>query len=321
MTDIAHALLVLAAGGVIGLPTETVYGLAADGLNPEAVARIFVIKGRPAGHPLILHLPDASELDRYAREVPERARRLADAFWPGPLTLILGRSALVPDAVTGGRDTVALRVPAHPVALEVLRRFGRPLAAPSANRFGSVSPTARTHVLADLGDDVPLVLEGGSCEVGLESTIVDLSRGAPRILRPGRIGAEELERALDEPVLRDDGSGPAAPGMLESHYAPRARVVICEASEIVARARASTDRGVGLLVDDACEVPTDSRFVVRRVGTTAASAAHELYAALRELDEAGVDIIFAEHSFGSGGALTGLDLAIDDRLRRAAARR
>lgn len=321
MTDVGHALLLLAAGGVIGLPTETVYGLAADGLNPEAVARIFVVKGRPTGHPLILHLSDASELERYVREVPERARRLADAFWPGPLTLILERSALVPDAVTGGRDTVALRVPAHPVALEVLRRFGRPLAAPSANRFGSVSPTTRAHVLADLGDDVPLVLEGGSCEVGLESTIVDLSRGVPRILRPGRVGAEELERVLDEPVLQDDGGGPAAPGTLESHYAPRARVVLCEAVEVVGRARTSTDAKVGLLVDDAVEVPSGARFVVRRVGSSAARAAHELYAALRELDEAGVGTIFAEHSFGSGGSLTGLDLAIDDRLRRAAARR
>lgn len=321
MSEVAEAVSVLAAGGVIGLPTETVYGLAADGLNPAAVARIFAIKGRPTAHPLILHLADASELDRYAREVPERARRLAAAFWPGPLTLILERSALVPDAVTGGRSTVALRVPGHPVALEVLRRFGGPLAAPSANRFGSVSPTTRAHVLADLGDDVPVVLEGGACEVGLESTIVDLSRGAPRILRPGRVGSLDIERVLGEAVLGDDGDGPAAPGTLESHYAPRARVVLCEASEVVERARASTEAKVGLLVDDACQVPSEARLVVRRVGGTAASAAHELYAALRELDEAGVGVIFAEHSFGGGRARTGLDLAIEDRLQRAAAGR
>lgn len=318
MSELDQAVAVLSAGGVVGLPTETVYGLAADGLNAEAVARIFAIKGRPTGHPLILHLAEASELGRYAREVPERARRLAAAFWPGPLTLILERSALVPDAVTGGRDTVALRVPAHPVALEVLRRLGRPLAAPSANRFGSVSPTTRAHVLADLGSNVPIVLEGGACEVGLESTIVDLSRGAPRILRPGKIGRAEIERALGEPVLSDDGGGPAAPGTLESHYAPRARVVLCDASAIAEQARTSSESKVGLLVDDAAVVPSGARFVVRRVGTTAASAAHELYAALRELDEAGVSVIFAEHTFGEGAALTGLDLAIEDRLRRAA---
>lgn len=236
---ITAAVELLLAGQVIGLPTETVYGLAADGTNPAAVRRIFELKGRPTGHPLILHLGAVDWLDRYAAEVPERARALAARFWPGPLTMVLPRSGLVPDAVTGGMDTVALRMPRHPVALQVLRRLDRPLAAPSANLFGRVSPTTRAHVEHDFGANVPLVLEGGATEQGVESTILDLTTATPRLLRHGGISKATLEAALGEPIeelLHVRPRGIVAPGMLESHYAPEAPLVLCAPEELVVTA-------------------------------------------------------------------------------------
>ncbi|HSC85749.1 MAG TPA: L-threonylcarbamoyladenylate synthase [Polyangiaceae bacterium] len=302
----------------IGLPTETVYGLAADGTNPEAVARIFAIKGRPTGHPLILHLGHTSWLERYAHDVPERARVLAARFWPGPLTMVLRRSQAVPLEVTGGLETVALRVPAHPIALELLRRFDRPLAAPSANRFGSVSPTTRAHVLADLGDDVPLVLEGGPSDVGVESTIVDLSGEHPRLLRPGGISREQLEEALGEPVLASDGSV-AAPGTLASHYAPSVPVQLVAALELWRLAldvRGREDERIGVLTDQepSGELPPHVEWV--QLGHDAREQAHELYAGLRELDSRGVSRILS-----SLPTEVGLGAAVADRLRRAAAPR
>ncbi|MEK7737911.1 MAG: L-threonylcarbamoyladenylate synthase, partial [Pseudomonadota bacterium] len=198
--QIAHAVTLLRAGELVAFPTETVYGLGADAANPAAVAKIFAAKGRPADHPLIVHLPSAEALDAWAREVPESARKLAAAFWPGPLTLILKRQPQVPDAVTGGQDTVGLRVPDHPLALALLKAFDggrfRGIAAPSANRYGRISPTSAAHVRAELGAAVPLVLDGGDCQVGIESTIVDLSRGTPRLLRPGAIGAADIAHVL-----------------------------------------------------------------------------------------------------------------------------
>jgi L-threonylcarbamoyladenylate synthase len=265
---ITTAVELLLAGQVIGLPTETVYGLAADGTNPTAVRRIFELKGRPSGHPLILHLGAIDWLDRYASRVPERARTLAARFWPGPLTLVLPRSAYVPDAVTGGMDTVALRMPRHPVALQVLQRLDRPLAAPSANLFGRVSPTTRAHVEHDFGANVPLVLEGGATEQGVESTILDLTTATPRLLRHGGLSKATLEAALGEPIeelLHVRPAGIVAPGMLESHYAPEAPLVLCTPEALVKTTRdlmrtrreevdassphvaASTGGGLGLL--------------------------------------------------------------------------
>ena len=191
--EIAAAVAALQAGDVIGLPTETVYGLAGDASNPVAVARIFAIKGRPSSHPVIVHLPDAAQVPRWARETPPAASALMRRFWPGPLTIVLPRTASVSAAVTGGQDTVALRVPAHPVALQVLQAFGGGLAAPSANRYGRISPTTAAHVRADLGDEVRIVLDGGPSDVGLESTIVACIGQQISILRPGRIGADEIE--------------------------------------------------------------------------------------------------------------------------------
>jgi len=315
-SPIEQAISLLSQGDVIGLPTETVYGLAADATNVAAVARIFQIKGRPSDHPLILHLGDASWLDDWASEVPERARLLAEKFWPGPLTLVLEKSARVSDAVTGGLQTVALRVPGHPVALELLRSFGRPLAAPSANRFGSVSPTTRQHVLDDLGDDIELVLEGGPCAVGLESTIVDLSGAAPRLLRPGGISLEELESALGERVLPSDGSV-RAPGTLESHYAPRAPVHLVTPEEIWVRALTEAAAGtVGVLTDVEPPVALPDSIALALLGHDAGTQAHELYACLRTLDERGVRIILSTLP-----SEVGLGAAVADRLRRASAPR
>jgi len=227
-----QAVRVLRQGGLVAFPTETVYGLGADAGNELAVRRIFAAKGRPSTHPLIVHLAAADAMDAWAREVPSPARRLAEAFWPGPLTLVLPRSDLASDAVTGGQPTVALRVPAHPVALELLARFGGGIAAPSANRFGGVSPTTADHVRADLGSDVDLVLDGGPCTVGVESTIVDLSSETLSILRPGGVPQEEIERVLGLSVpVRAEG-GPRMPGTLPSHYAPRAGLVLVPPGEL-----------------------------------------------------------------------------------------
>ncbi|MBA3455929.1 MAG: threonylcarbamoyl-AMP synthase, partial [Deltaproteobacteria bacterium] len=223
-SDIATAAGVLRAGGLVAFPTETVYGLGADASSDAAVARIFAAKGRPRAHPLIVHLAPDARLSDWAIDVPESARRLAAEAWPGPLTIILARGPRVSLATTGGSETVGLRVPAHPMAQDLLRAFGGGIAAPSANRFGAVSPTTADHVTADLGDDVDYVLDGGACDVGVESTIVDLSRGRAVLLRPGGLAREAIE-AIIGPLAEADLAAPAAPGTLASHYAPRAQVI------------------------------------------------------------------------------------------------
>jgi L-threonylcarbamoyladenylate synthase len=218
--EIERAVRVLERGGLVAFPTETVYGLGADASNEQAVRRVFAVKGRPADHPLIVHIAAAEQLIDWAREIPSAAAILAKQFWPGPLTLILKRSRQVLDVVTGAQSTVGLRIPSHPVALSLLRACGRGIAAPSANRFGNVSPTTALHVRTDLGDDVDLILDGGATDVGIESTIIDLSRGRPVLLRPGRITREQLSDALGEPIAARDAAAPRASGMLDSHYAP-----------------------------------------------------------------------------------------------------
>ncbi|MBI3256331.1 MAG: threonylcarbamoyl-AMP synthase, partial [Actinobacteria bacterium] len=237
---IAGAVGVLRAGGLVAFPTETVYGLGADASNDDAVRRIFAVKGRPTDHPLIVHLGDADQLDTWAREIPSDARLLAAACWPGPLTLVLWRSSVVSDVVTGGRDSVGLRVPSHPVALDLLRAFGGGVAAPSANRFGRVSPTTAAHVVADLGDDVDLVLDGGACAVGVESTIVDLTGEAPMLLRQGGVSIETIEGVIGRAVIATAEGPERAPGMLAAHYAPTARVELVEAHRLQDRLRLLT---------------------------------------------------------------------------------
>jgi L-threonylcarbamoyladenylate synthase len=313
---IDRAVEILRRGGVIALPTETVYGLAANAEDELAVRRVFAIKGRPATHPLIVHLPRAESLPDWAQAIPSEAWTLASAFWPGPLTLVLRRTARATDAVTGGQDTVALRVPQHPMALAVLSALGGGLAAPSANRFGRVSPTTADHVREDLGDDVDLLLDGGPCTVGVESTIVDLSSGEPAILRPGGLAAEEVERVLGRPVPVRASSSVRVSGSLASHYAPRAGVTLVEAPEAGPRAQALLGQGVrvGVLGPATLALPPGvPRFDMPE---DPAGAAHDLYLRLREADLAGLDLLLA-----CLPPAQGLGLAVRDRLARAAAPR
>ncbi len=230
--DIARAAGVLRDGGLVAFPTETVYGLGADASSVDAVHRLFAVKGRPADHPVIVHLGDAAQLDDWAIDVDDDARTLTSACWPGPLTVVVRRAPHVPDAVTGGLDTVGLRVPDQPIALALLRAFGGGVAGPSANRFGHVSPTTAADVFADLGDDVDMILDGGPCRVGVESTIVDCSRPEPAILRLGGTPRERVEELLGRAVPLLDTGEVRAPGTLESHYAPQADVELADADSL-----------------------------------------------------------------------------------------
>ncbi|MBM4378177.1 MAG: threonylcarbamoyl-AMP synthase [Deltaproteobacteria bacterium] len=315
-SELQHAVEILRSGGVVGLPTETVYGLAADATNELAVRRIFAIKGRPSDHPLIIHVADAQAAHAWVRAWPAEAEALARAFWPGPLTLVLPRSPLAPDAVTGGQDTVAVRVPGHPLARALLSALGGGVAAPSANRFGGVSPTTAAHVRADLGAEVPLVLDGGPCAVGVESTIVDLSSGEPAVLRPGGISPEQLSAVLGRTVPVRQASSVRVSGSLASHYAPRAGVELVSADAVRRRAAALRDAGVKVagLAPDSVALPAG---VGRHfLPDDPAGYARGLYAALRDLDAAGFERILVVEPEGGGVAL-----AVKDRLKRAAAPR
>jgi len=314
--SIAAAVAVLRRGGLVGLPTETVYGLAADAENELAVRRIFAVKGRPSTHPLIVHVAQAAAVESWASKVPPEAYRLASAFWPGPLTLVLKRSARASDAVTGGQDTVALRVPGHPVALAVLRAFDGGVAAPSANRFGRVSPTRAEHVRADLGSDVDLVLDGGPARVGVESTIVDLSGPEPVLLRPGGVPVESVEQVLERRISRMPGRKIRAPGLLPSHYAPRAGVLLAEPGGAVAKALslAGGGRKIAVAVPEPVEVPEP--LIALRIPADIDGLARELYAVFRAADDAKVDVAVI-----AVPGEEGLGLAVADRLRRAAAPR
>jgi L-threonylcarbamoyladenylate synthase len=292
----------LEAGGVVALPTETVYGLAADATNIAAIRRVYAIKGRPADHPLIVHLPDADQLDRYATNVPASARALAKKFWPGPLTIIVRKSAEVPYEVTGGQETVALRTINHPIARAILRKFGRAVAAPSANRFGRVSPTTAEHVQTDLGDEVDLIVDGGASSIGVESTIVDLTSDVPAILRLGAIGPTALAGVLGESVVTREAGDVRAPGMLASHYAPRAVLIVTEPAaleETLAKQRANGGRVAELTL------PEDPR-----------AAARTLYSSLRALDAQ-----FYETIVVALPPDTEANAAVRDRLARAASPR
>lgn len=318
----------LAAGALVGMPTETVYGLAADAGNASAVRRIFEAKGRPSDHPLIVHLaPGVGDggwragVDHHARDVPPFALALMQAFWPGPLTLILPRRPEVAAVAAGGQDSVGLRCPAHPVAQALLAAAAahgvHGVAAPSANRFGRVSPTTARHVaeeFAALGDDDLLILDGGACPVGIESTIVDCTRGVPVLLRPGMLTQAQLEAACGQPVRARDDAAPRASGTLVSHYAPRAKVRLMDAQPLQA--------ALDVLGADARHIAVYARsplkahrgVALRRMPGDAAQAAQELFAVLRELDATGVRLIWVE----APPADTAWD-GVRDRLERAAA--
>ncbi|MFE9846976.1 L-threonylcarbamoyladenylate synthase [Streptomyces goshikiensis] len=314
-SDIERAAEVLRAGGLVALPTETVYGLGANAEDPAAVARIFQVKGRPPSHPLIVHIAAAEHLDDWVETVPETARLLAEHFWPGPLTLVLRRGHRVPREATGGLETVAVRVPDQPVALALLSAFGGGVTAPSANRFGSVSSTTADHVRTELGGAVDLVLDGGSCEVGVESTIVDVTGEVPSILRPGGVTREDLEAVLSRSMAVPSTSHVRVPGQHPSHYAPRARVVLIEPEKVFAEAELAQGLGhrVGVFVPAAfADAPVKAHAVVTVPGSMDAYA-YSLYGFLRELDQQGCDLIIA-----SLPPEEGLGLAIANRLRRAA---
>lgn len=312
--DITRALEILRAGGLVGLPTETVYGLAADASNELAVRRIFAVKGRPSSHPLIVHVASVERAREWCTTLTPLGEKLAAEFWPGPLTLIVPRNDKASDAVTGGQDTVGLRVPSHPLAHALLTLFGGGLAAPSANRFGRVSPTTSAHVEEELGDQLELVLEGGASNVGVESTIVDVSRGVPRLLRPGGIPREAIEEVLGQPL--EGGAHVTdvrAPGMLESHYAPRAGLLLVTAAELEDALAQHHGRRVVVIAGESVGVPDGVTKLT--LPDDAAGFARELYGSLREADTLG-ELILAVPPPESG-----LGLAVRDRLRRAAAPR
>ena len=326
-TDVELAAARLNAGGLVGMPTETVYGLAADATNEQAIARLYAVKGRPTSHPVIVHLSEAASAQEWASSIPSWASALAEAFWPGPLTLVLPKATHVGTYLTGGQDTVALRVPGHRGALDLLRRFGGGVAAPSANRFGRVSPTSAPDVAADLGKWLDpahdVILDGGPATVGLESTIVDATGVAPRILRPGAVSAASIHEVTGHRLAyADAGDAPAvsrAPGMLASHYAPQADVIVVEPDQAEAALAALmhptrggvANRAIGVLALQTHQVPPD---VVRLAAPRDADEfAATLYSALRKADhlELTMVVVIPPPDIGIG-------IAIRDRLTRAA---
>ena len=308
--EVRKAAEILRAGGLVAFPTETVYGLGADAASENAVARLYSVKRRPADHPVIIHFASPGEAFSWAREIPRSAAELAERFWPGPLTLILRRSARAKDFVTGGQDTVGLRLPSHPVARALLNAFSNGVAAPSANRFGHVSPTTAAHVRGDLGGEIDAVLEGGASEVGIESTIVDLSGASPVLLRPGHVSKEELESVVG-PVAERTSTSPRHSGGLEHHYAPRtpARLVPTHGLD---KAIAESKVRVAVL---AFSRPDERVAAWLRMPREPQAYAQRLYAALRELDAAGCERILVEAPPESAE----WD-AVQDRLKRACER-
>jgi L-threonylcarbamoyladenylate synthase len=307
-SEVRWAAQVLRAGGLVAFPTETVYGLGADAASAEAVGKLYAVKRRPVDHPVIVHFANAEKAFAWARDVPEAARKLAERFWPGPLTLILKRSALAKDFVTAGQDTVGVRVPSHPVAQQLLIVFGGAIAAPSANRFGLVSPTTAAHVRDDLGGDVDLVLEGGPSQVGIESTILDLSGPKPVLLRPGHIAKEQLREVLGMEILERAAAAPRHPGGMERHYAPRTPATLI-ASHGLDREIARHRNKVAVL---AFSRPDERVDYWLRMPREPQAYARRLYAALRELDSAGCEMILVE-----APPETADWSAVHDRLRRA----
>lgn len=315
---VAHAARVLRNGGLVAVPTETVYGLAADARNEAAISRIFAVKGRPARHPLIVHIASAASLEGWARDVPPIAWDLARRFWPGPLTLVLRRAADVSPLITGGQDTVAVRVPRHPLTLDLLKAFDGGIAAPSANPFGAVSPTRADDVreMFAASGGVDYVLDGGDCTHGVESTILDLSGPRPALLRPGGITREALESPTGCELGGERPDAPRVPGQHPRHYSPRAKVTLSQPADLAASVEAALARGltVGVITPQGIVLKADARMLAVTAPSALEQYAHRLYRWFRDFDNARCDLIFAtlpdERGLGS---------AIADRLRRAAA--
>lgn len=310
--DIELAAEILRNGGVVAIPTETVYGLAANALNTDAVAKIYEIKQRPSFNPLILHLANAAQMQRFAKDIPHGAKILAETFWPGPITLVLPKQAIVPDLTTAGHSSVALRVPNHPVTLQLLQLLDFPLAAPSANPSGYISPTKAEHVQENLGDKISYILDGGPCKIGLESTIVSFVDKQAEILRFGAITQEQISNYID--IIRTPTIAPfeniIAPGMLSSHYAPKTTLIFGEIT-LESGVRNSPNNVLLNFQNYKIFVPEATQIILSKSGNLE-EAAKNLFEMLRKIDSMEVDKIFAEPapSFGIG-------LAINDRLRRA----
>jgi len=303
-TVIQGASQALSQGNLIAFPTETVYGLGADATNPDAVKRIYEVKGRPSDHPLIVHIASLDQMDQWAIDIPGYAITLARDFWPGPMTLVLKRSTKAKDLITGGQDTIALRVPAHPIALSLLQEFKEGIAAPSANRFGSVSPTTAEAVAEELKDYLSpqdLILDGGQCLVGVESTIIDCTKQTPFILRPGAITGAMIEESTGLIALTNNDGSIRVSGALDSHYSPKAKVVL----------DAIAEPGDGLIAPD--QIPTPDGVIRLASPRTVEGYARDLYAALRLADTKNLDVVVVLQPGGDG-----LAEAIRDRLARSA---
>ncbi len=312
-TDLHTAANYLRQGEVVAIPTETVYGLAGNALDPVAVSKIFEVKNRPRFDPLIVHCAGAAQFARYARELPDAVQLLSQKYIPGPLTFLLPKSALVPDIVTAGSQRVALRVPNHPLARKLLHALPFPLAAPSANPFGYISPTTAQHVDDQLGGRLPYILDGGPCSIGVESTILGFEDGMPVVYRKGGLAIEEIEAVIGKVEVRaHSSSNPNAPGMLKSHYAPRARLILGKLEELL---RAYEGEQVGIISFQRSydQLAADRQLVLSPTGDFA-EAARRLFAGMRQLDQLGLSLILAELLPEEG-----LGRAINDRLRRAAA--
>ena len=347
--ELKRAGAVIRAGGLVAFPTETVYGLGGNALDADASRRIYAAKGRPSDNPLIVHISDFSQVYMLAEDVPETAQKLADAFWPGPLTMILPKSELVPETTTGGLQTVALRMPNHPAALGLIEQAGVPIAAPSANRSGRPSPTTAAHVLEDMNGKIPIILDGGEVEIGVESTIVDLTGEKPMVLRPGYISREMLQEVLETEVELDpaivvkpvtdgeietrvpDGEAeqkqnlrPRAPGMRYRHYAPKAPMILVQGpaeavtAYILEQIEKDKDKPIGVLCSaQTAHIYKDARRVVVAGAFGDLSAlAHNLYADLRDFDEVDIDRIYAE-DFGIAENAN-LKEALENRMMKAA---
>jgi L-threonylcarbamoyladenylate synthase len=340
--SVSEAVALLRAGEVVAFPTETVYGLGADASNPAALAKIFAAKGRPSDHPLIVHLAQGADTSAWVREWPAMAEELTAVFWPGPLTLILKKNLALDPLLTGGQDSVGLRCPSHPGAQALLEAFGGGLAAPSANRFGRISPTTAAHVMDELQGRIPLVLDGGDSEVGIESTILDLSRGFPVLLRPGDLNIEDIEAVLGQRVARPDSQAPRVSGSLAQHYAPEKPLELVPAQALadsiavlsasgrvpcaaigwtsafcaVARKLGFARVSMESLTQTATDIPTDAgKSVLMGLPDSPHAVAHHLYAALRWADHQPVRLIVIEQP-----SQTVIWEGVADRLRRASAR-
>lgn len=309
-TDIGAAKAFLEAGDVVGIPTETVYGLAGNALNPDAVLRIFSVKNRPAFDPLIVHTDSLEKVSQYVTHIPDKARLVAERVWPGPLTLLLPKRGLVPDLTTSGLNTVAVRVPNHPLTLALLRSLDFPLAAPSANPFGYISPTTAQHVADQLGDQIPYVLDGGPCGIGLESTIIGFENDEPVVYRLGGMALEQLTDLLGPLTVRDHStSNPKAPGMLSSHYAPRKPVYLLQPGQTPNEVTEQT--GALVFAEPFAGIPTQNQLILSPTGNLT-EAAKNLFAYLRQLDQMPVSRIYAQLLPNEG-----LGRAVNDRLKRA----